>query len=631
MSTYDDERRLSPVEAVPISLLRPSDSPRRAGEDEEHVRTLASSGAQLPPIIVHRPSMRVIDGMHRLKAARLRGRDRIDARYFEGSAPDAFVLAVSANVGHGLPLSGADRAAAALRILGSHPHWADRAIAAATGLSAKTIAALRRSIPPPSAAPTSRIGRDGRVRPLDCADARRRAAEFVAHRPEASLREIARAVGLSPGTVRDVRERLRRGEEPVPTGRRLAEGAPSAALGLKPIPAGRRSAGGGAVPSSRPLLDVLRKDPSLRMTETGRHLLRLLDTHAIPALRRRQLVDSTPAHCAATVAELARECAAAWGEVARLLERKHDAAPPRTVRPGEPAARRVATVRPVLKSGAMAAEPQPVAVTVENGHSTRTAMLLSPMLAEWDGGEHFRAVTEPLAEAGYRVTFLDTLSLLGPHDDLGLLARRWAAFLGAQGGIDLLGGNGLGGTVVQSLLGEPWARRSRVLLFCAPTRPDAVLLGRVGGIARRAAEQGLQAAYQYAAHLMAPGTRDGSPPAVPIEAVPVEAVPIETVPVDAVPVEAAPADPEQARAVDRMVRGIGLLTGADAAGPVAAFPGPVLHVVGECSQIVRERHLGAGPNQRRLVVPGAGMRPYDERPDLVLPAVRDLIAAQTAA
>jgi len=88
--------------------------------------------------------MGIIDGVHRVQAAILRGQKEIDAEFVDGSSEDAFVLAVRVNVDHGLPLSLADRKAAAERILDTHPDWSDRAIAAAVGLSHKTVGAIRR-------------------------------------------------------------------------------------------------------------------------------------------------------------------------------------------------------------------------------------------------------------------------------------------------------------------------------------------------------------------------------------------------------------------------------------------------------------------------------------------------------
>jgi transposase-like protein len=53
-----------------------------------------------------------------------------------------------------------------------------------------------------------RIGRDGRARPIDPAAQRERVVHELIERPEASLRDIARTVGVSPETVRSVRAAL---------------------------------------------------------------------------------------------------------------------------------------------------------------------------------------------------------------------------------------------------------------------------------------------------------------------------------------------------------------------------------------------------------------------------------------
>lgn len=118
---------------VDVDLLLAADSPRLEGESLAHARMLAGLGAALPPIVVHRDTMRVIDGMHRLRAAVLRGDAEIEVRFFDGSAAAAFVAGVEANIAHGLPLSAADRRAAARRILGSYPQWSDRATRRAPG------------------------------------------------------------------------------------------------------------------------------------------------------------------------------------------------------------------------------------------------------------------------------------------------------------------------------------------------------------------------------------------------------------------------------------------------------------------------------------------------------------------
>ena len=133
-----------PTTRVPVTDLVLSNWLRVKGEDIKHVRALAEVEDELPPIVVHRATMQVIDGMHRVRAAILSGVAYIEALLFEGAEDEAFLLAVRLNVTHGLPLSRADRVAAAVRIIHSSPQWSDRAIARAAGLSDKTVASIRR-------------------------------------------------------------------------------------------------------------------------------------------------------------------------------------------------------------------------------------------------------------------------------------------------------------------------------------------------------------------------------------------------------------------------------------------------------------------------------------------------------
>jgi hypothetical protein len=294
-------------EMVPIAALLPADSPRLVGENAAHVRLLARSGATLPPILVDRASRRVVDGMHRLGAARMRGRTTIAVQYFDGGPADAFIAAVRANVTHGLPLSRHDREAAVARIVATHPHWSDRAIAAVTGLAATTVAGIRRRSGGPVQQPAARIGRDGRVRPVNAAPGRRRAGQVLAERPEASLREVARLAGVSPATVRDVRDRVRRGEDPA---LRRCGPRPTAADGPRPEP---------GCPVT---LRDLTADPSLRYAESGRALLRWLHARAVRPAEWRAHVAPTPPHCAYLVARLARDLAREWLEFADQLERR---------------------------------------------------------------------------------------------------------------------------------------------------------------------------------------------------------------------------------------------------------------------------------------------------------------------
>jgi ParB-like chromosome segregation protein Spo0J len=295
---------------VPIRMLREPDSPRLAGEDPDHVRLLADLDGPLPPIVVHRPTRCVIDGVHRLRAAQLRGEDTIEAEFADGSRADAFVLAVRLNTAQGLPLTRADRLAAAARITGTHPEWSDRRIAAATGLSPKTVAAARARSTAPVPQSNGRVGRDGRVRPLNPAAGRRRAAELIAHRPGASLRDIAADAGISVSTAKDVRERVRLGQDPVPQ-RLVRRAARPAAVHTAPALRPGESTG---------ILHTLRRDPSLRFTNAGRTLLRLIDAHVAAQPEWARLADGVPGHCTEGVARIARQCAQAWLSFARRVE-----------------------------------------------------------------------------------------------------------------------------------------------------------------------------------------------------------------------------------------------------------------------------------------------------------------------
>lgn len=334
------------TELVAIELLRPADSPRLAGVDEGHAWALADSDAVLPPILVHRGTMRVVDGMHRLRAAVLRGQEQVEVRFVDGSGHAVFVLAVEANIAHGLPLSLADREAAAVRILTGYPYWSDRAIAATTGLSAVTVGALRRRGTGGRPQPPTRIGRDGRCRPVNGTEGRRRASELMASNPDASLREIAKAVGMSPGTVLDVRNRLSRGEDPVTNRQRAAENRPAG-----------RAPGGGEVRDRAATLQVLRRDPSLRFSENGRSAVRWLEAHTITTQDWTAVFASIPPHCRGMVADLARGCAESWREMAAALDRGQAGRGHLTRSAGDQMA------SPVASSWSRS--------TVEHGHSNR--------------------------------------------------------------------------------------------------------------------------------------------------------------------------------------------------------------------------------------------------------------------
>ncbi|MFC0432223.1 ParB/RepB/Spo0J family partition protein [Kutzneria buriramensis] len=293
------------ITEVAIDALRPADSLRSAGVDAEHVQLLAQMDGNLPPICVHRETMRVVDGMHRLHAAMLRGDSTVDVVFFDGDETAALLLAVEANTTHGLPLTLADRQAAAERIIAACPAMSDRAIAATAGLSPKTIGAIRNRTSAGASQTDVRIGLDGRRRMVSGAEGRQAAQRILAESPNASLREVAKAAGISPNTVRRVRAQM---SEESAGGRSIRVGRPRTSSvstgGCKDLPV---------------VLGELQRDPSLRLTETGRSLLRWLMAHRIEEREWQTVVGSVPPHCAEVVSEVARRYADSWRRLAEEL------------------------------------------------------------------------------------------------------------------------------------------------------------------------------------------------------------------------------------------------------------------------------------------------------------------------
>ena len=271
-----------------IAALLPADSPRLGGEDPDHVLLLAESGAALPPILVHRGTMRVIDGMHRLRAARLRGEPDIEVTYYDGDDLGAFIEAVRANIAHGLPLTLADRRAAARRILSANPELSDRSVAGLTGLSPKTVGAARRSTGDQLLDPAYRLGKDGKWRPSQ---------------PLASPRAAAACAG---------------------DGER-GEGIESVAVTAAGSVADRNAAATRGrtrrVKDAHAIIQDLANDPALRLSERGRALVRRLAVLSPQPAEWTDLVAAVPAHWDDRLVQLATANAREWDRLAHKLRR----------------------------------------------------------------------------------------------------------------------------------------------------------------------------------------------------------------------------------------------------------------------------------------------------------------------
>ncbi len=325
-----------PVRYMPLSRLEPGVFVRGAGTDPAHVQMLAeaASSAALPAILVQESSSRIVDGMHRFEAAKLRGEEGIQVRLIDCTDEDAFILAVKANTWHGLPLSRADRMAGARQIVEWHPDWSDRAIGAATGLSAKTIAGIRRHSPADGQRLGKRLGRDGKRRPLTAAEGRRRAAEYIAGHPDASLREIAREADVAPATAQDVRARIQRGADPVAPRRNSSSlngdgnGRSGTLSPMQPWPPAERDLTSPSMrslprlPTWSALSPKLANDPSLKYTERGRAFIGWMVMHVINSGEWKEFIDAIPAHWSRDLSLIADRTGQDWMAFAEELRRR---------------------------------------------------------------------------------------------------------------------------------------------------------------------------------------------------------------------------------------------------------------------------------------------------------------------
>lgn len=201
-----------------VVMLRVCDLPvgavfREGDVHEDQVERLVKLRAHWPPILVGRVTGHIVDGVHRIAAARALGMEHIEAAYFEGSADEELIEFVRRNVHHGLTLTLRERRRAARQVLLAHAQWSDRRIGELCAISPKTVGRLRTVNAGPAAEnahldSNSRIGRDNKLHPVDTSSVRTRVVKAIEQEPDGSLRTIAALAGVSPETVRSVRTNM---------------------------------------------------------------------------------------------------------------------------------------------------------------------------------------------------------------------------------------------------------------------------------------------------------------------------------------------------------------------------------------------------------------------------------------
>jgi ParB-like chromosome segregation protein Spo0J len=216
--TIGGARGASGLLTMRLSALQVLPSLREDTLREHRIEALLAAPDAWAPILVRRADLTIVDGQHRIAAARRLDRTEIEAELFDGDAEAAFLEFVQRHARLREGLNRRERRSAARRVLDTHREWSDRRIAELCGISPKTVAELRRELPEVDGeeAGDVRVGRDGRARPVDAAARRALIVAALRERPDASLRAIARTVGVSPETVRSVRTDLGRTSPPRP-------------------------------------------------------------------------------------------------------------------------------------------------------------------------------------------------------------------------------------------------------------------------------------------------------------------------------------------------------------------------------------------------------------------------------
>ena len=185
------------------------DGPDLRELDDAHVTRLAEVLDDLPPVIVDEATGAVIDGKHRIEAARRRGRAHVDARLVQLGPGEALAAAARLNARHGLPLTMEEKQTAARRLLEEDPSRSNGLVGRLVGLSPSTVGRIRsRSGASAADRNGARVGVDGKTYPTDRNERRRDVERLLRTQPDRSVRSIAREAGVSPATVLATRDRM---------------------------------------------------------------------------------------------------------------------------------------------------------------------------------------------------------------------------------------------------------------------------------------------------------------------------------------------------------------------------------------------------------------------------------------
>ncbi len=141
-------------------------SPLRAALKASWVAHLIEAGPPFPPVLVTGTATggRLVDGRHRVAAARALGLEWLDALVVdEADEVEVLIAACRANAVEHVPL--ATRRRAAMRLLELCPGWSDRRIAVATRIAPTSVGKWRAEMDTCGVHLDTRQGQDGKTYP----------------------------------------------------------------------------------------------------------------------------------------------------------------------------------------------------------------------------------------------------------------------------------------------------------------------------------------------------------------------------------------------------------------------------------------------------------------------------------
>lgn len=221
----------------------------------------------------------------------------------------------------------------------------------------------------------------------------------------------------------------------------------------------------------------------------------------------------------------------------------------------------------------------------------REAVILAPVMPVWDEGKFCAPLVMLLAEKGYRVTVIDTLTLIqdaSPERAVEALCQELDARFQPP---YLLAGFAMAGTLVQ-LLAPHLNGLSGVISISAPGFADQQLKTRLGQLVSLLEEGDAELAVDVLHQFVVP---EGQPAPAGRFTLP---------------------DAAKASAIQRMLTGFALLLNMDAREAIASYSGKYLAIVGEKSQLAswdNQTH-SVQPTHLYRRIPKAGMRPWNDNP-----------------